>query len=124
MLTILSLNGCGVSSEKEALIQKIILTNAPQFEEKSKHSISNHPKFSEIQGGDWKWEYKKVDDLNYQAIYGFYGRPPWWKVGLGVVIAGVTAVLTGGFFVYDPWIAEHISISLIVNIQTGIVHRK
>lgn len=124
VLTALSLNGCGVSNEKEALIQKFVLQNSPQFEEQAKLSISKHPKFSEIQGGDWKWEYKKIDDSNYQATYGFYGRPPWWKVGLGFAIAGVTGVLTGGFFFWDPYVAENVSISLVVNIQSGSVRKK
>lgn len=122
-LAVLSLNGCGVSSEKEALIQKIISTSSPQFEEQAKHSISKHPIFGEIQGGDWKWEYKKIDAENYRVIYGFYGRPPWWKVGLGLVISVVTGVLTVGYFFWNPYVAENVSISLVVNIQSGTVRR-
>lgn len=100
---IFSLSGCGVSSSQEKEIAQLISAQMADFEQNAQASISTNKDFSEIRDGVWKWKYEKGDKDKFLAHYGYYGKNPWWKIILGVVIGLTVTLVTMGNFYWSPW---------------------
>lgn len=98
-----SLTGCGVSSSQEKEIAQLISSQMVGFEQNAQASISTNKDFSQIRDGVWKWNYEKGDKGKFLAHYGYYGKNPWWKIILGVVIGLTITLVTMGMFYWSPW---------------------
>lgn len=104
----LASSGCGIKKETETKIIAAVKSTyvGDDLESKLQENIKTNPRFSQVMWGKFKWkveQYGKASNQAYLVKYGIWGQYPWWKIGLGMLVEGVTYLVTLSFLSYNPW---------------------
>jgi hypothetical protein len=120
---LIALPGCsgGMKAEEEQAVIRAVKSAFPgqDLESMIQKKVQANPSFSGISNGSYKWKINLVSTGVYYARYGYWGQHPWWKIGLGWVIAAVTYIFTLGFFSFNPWTMDSEALGLYYTFEAN-----